>query len=259
MGEAISPARRKPHPAAMLAGATAAGLFLAAIGPFGSYLNGNFAGRALYWIVSTWLGLALYGTALGIAMRATRTLSTPWPALAAAILAASILEAVATRTAAYTLWPDLAQAGPTPLLWYFQVVAIGTPLTLGYAWVSGDLAPRTAAPEPREPAPGEPPLLARLPAHLGRDILCLSMEDHYVRVHTLAGSALLLMPMGQAIAEAAPLPGIRTHRSWWVARHAVLRAEGDARAMRLQLLGGVTAPVSRPAVARLRASGWLVP
>jgi len=249
--------RGKPHPAAMLAGATLAGLFLAAIGPFGSYLNGDLPVRALYWVAATWLGLALYGGALRIAMRATRTLSSPWPALAAAILIASVVQAIASRSVAYALWPDLARAGPTPFFWYCQVVAIGTPLTLGYAYVSGYFAPRQPWAEPRAPAPGEPALLARLPAHLGRDILCLSMEDHYVRVHTPLGSTLLLLPLSQAIAEAAPLEGLRTHRSWWVARHAVLRIEGDARAMRLHLTGGIIAPVSRPAVALLRASGWL--
>jgi DNA-binding LytR/AlgR family response regulator len=83
------------------------------------------------------------------------------------------------------------------------------------------------------------------------------MEDHYVRVHTRAGSALLLMPLGQAIAEAAPLAGVKTHRSWWVARNAVIRTEGGPRAMRLHLSNGLVAPVSRAAVATLRKDGWL--
>jgi len=245
------------HPAMLLLGATLAGLFLALLGPFGNYLNGGFGPRALYWISASWVGLALYGLGLRAALRPMRPLGAePWPAVAATILVGSIAQAAATRTAAFALWPELAQVGPTPIMWYFQVVALATPLTLVYAWASGHFR-RDRPLAPRPPGPGEPALLAKLPAQLGRDIICLCMEDHYVRVHTPAGSALLLMPLGQAIAEAAPLAGAKTHRSWWVARNAVVRTEGGPRAMRLHLSNGLVAPVSRAAIATLRKEGWL--
>jgi hypothetical protein len=245
------------HPAMILLGVTLAGLFLALLGPFGSYLNGGFATRALYWIVASWCGLALYGLALRAGLHLMRGLgASPWPALAATIFVGSVPQAAAPRAAAYALLPELAPVGPTPILWYFQVVALATPFTLVYALATGRFA-RDRPPAPRPPAPGEPALLAKLPAHLGRKIICLCMEDHYVRVHTPAGSALLLMPLGQAIAEAAPLAGVKTHRSWWVARNAVVRTEGSPRAMRLHLTNGLIAPVSRAAVATLRKEGWL--
>lgn len=246
------------RPAAIALGATLVGLFLALLGPFGSYLNGGFATRALYWIVASWFGLALYGLILRAGMHLTRGLgASPWPVVAATILIGSVAQAAATRAAAFALWPELAQVGPTPILWYFQVVALAAPFTLGYALATGHFA-RDRPPAPKPPAPGEPALLAKLPAQLGRNIICLCMEDHYVRVHTPAGSALLLMPLGQAIAEAAPLAGVKTHRSWWVARNAVVRTEGGPRAMRLHLTNGLVAPVSRAAVTTLRKEGWLV-
>jgi len=245
------------HPALILFGATLAGLFLALLGPFGNYLNGGLATRALYWITASWVGLAVYGLGLRAALDPMRKLgASPWPAIAATILVGSVAQAAATRAAAYALWPELDQIGPTAILWYFQVVALATPLTLGYAWAAGYFA-RGRPPAPRPPAPGEPALLAKLPAQLGRNIVCMCMEDHYVRVHTPAGSALLLMPLGQAIAEAAPLAGAKTHRSWWVARNAVVRTEGGPRAMRLHLSNGLIAPVSRAAVTTLRKEGWL--
>jgi hypothetical protein len=256
MNEAERKAGALP-PAMIVLGATLAGLFLALLGPFGNYLNGGFATRALYWIAASWFGLALYGVALRAGLRLMRGLgASPWPAIAATILIGSIAQAAATRAAAFALWPELAQIGPTPILWYFQVVALAAPLTFGYAWATGRFA-RNRRPPPKPPAPGEPALLAKLPARLGRNIICLCMEDHYVRVHTPAGSALLLMPLGQAIAEAAPLAGVKTHRSWWVARNAVARTEGGPRAMRLHLINGLVAPVSRAAVATLRKEGWL--
>jgi hypothetical protein len=245
------------HPAAILLGITLVGLFLALIGPFGNYLNGGFAARALYWIVACWVGLVLYGLVLRTALGPMRRLgASPWPAIMATILVGSVAQAAATRAAARALWPELAQIGPSPIQWYFQVVALAAPLTLALAWAAGSLT-RARPTEARPPAPGEPALLAKLPARLGRNIICLCMEDHYVRVHTPAGSALLLMPLGQAIAEAAPVAGVKTHRSWWVARNAVVRTEGGPRAMRLHLSNGLVAPVSRAAISTLRKEGWL--
>ena len=216
------------RPAMILLGATLTGLFLALLGPFGSYLNGGFAMRALYWIAASWLGLALYGLVLRASLHLMRRLgASPWPALAATILVGSIPQAAATRAAAYALWPELAEVGPAPLLWYFQVVALAMPWTLAYALATG----RFARDRPlRPPAPGEPMLLAKLPAQLGRKIICLCMEDHYVRVHTPAGSALLLMPLGQAIAEAAPLAGIKpTAPGGWRGTRLSVRKEARAQ------------------------------
>ena len=65
-----------------------------------------------------------------------------------------------------------------------------------------------AAPEyPRE-------FVSKLPAALRRDILALEAEDHYLRVHTLHGSALILMRLADAAAIIDPRLGLRVHRSW---------------------------------------------
>ena len=98
---------------------------------------------------------------------------------------------------------------------------------------------------------------AREPARLGREVLCLQMEDHYVRLHTPLGSELVLMSLSQAMAGLADLDGRQTHRSWWVATAAVVGVVEDGRNLVLKLKGGLTAPVSRARVAPLRAEGWL--
>jgi len=99
--------------------------------------------------------------------------------------------------------------------------------------------------------------LARLPPRLGRDLLCLQMEDHYVRAHTSTGSDLILIPLHQAVAELQGLDGLQVHRSWWVSRGAVVAVERDGRSVRLKLRNGVCAPVSRRAVAALKAAAWI--
>jgi len=119
-------------------------------------------------------------------------------------------------------------------------------------------SPDTVDPEPAAPAlPREPAFLARIPAKLGRDLLALEMEDHYVRVHTAVGSDLILMRLRDAVAELAGLDGLQVHRSHWVAAAAVTGVERkpDGK-LTLVLRNGLRVPVSRSYAADVRAAGW---
>ncbi|MEE3625334.1 LytTR family DNA-binding domain-containing protein [Nitrospirillum sp. BR 11752] len=78
-----------------------------------------------------------------------------------------------------------------------------------------------------------------------------------MRAHTAQGSALVLIPLHQAVAELDAVPGLRVHRSWWVARHAVTAVVRDGRNLRLRLSNGIEAPIARASVATVRAAGWL--
>lgn len=97
------------------------------------------------------------------------------------------------------------------------------------------------------------PLARRLPFAVRGPILCLQMEDHYVRVHTTRGSALVLMRLSDAIAELEPTPGLRIHRSWWIAHEALRTVDRSPRAVRAHLVNGIVAPVSRPYLQALLA------
>jgi hypothetical protein len=116
---------------------------------------------------------------------------------------------------------------------------------------------RLASPPSKSPVAGPPPLLMRLPEKL-RDarIEAVEAEDHYLRVHTDAGSALILMRLSDAVEELAGLAGARTHRSWWVARDAVRAAERGGGRATLRLASGVRVPVSRSYARDLRREGW---
>ena len=107
--------------------------------------------------------------------------------------------------------------------------------------------------------PGAAParFLERLPPRLqGGDLYAVEAQDHYLRLHTSRGSDLILMRLSDAVTELEGLEGARTHRSWWVARDAVLEARrADGRAV-LVLKSGAVAPVSRSFTQRLRADGW---
>jgi LytTr DNA-binding domain len=239
--------------------ATIAGLFLGLLGPFGSYFNGGPENRIVYWIVSMWFGCGFYGAAVvAIVPLARRSGIAPWIVTAFLVIVASAPQAIATRALALWFWPELARVPIGPLAWYLEVLVVALPLVFGYAAWLGVLGRSLPSPAlPADESDGAPSLFALLPPHLGQDILCMAMEDHYVRVHTPLGSELLLMPMARAVPAVASIEGMRVHRSWWVARSAVTRIDGSARSMRLHLSNGVAVPIARRMVAELRAAGWL--
>lgn len=124
-----------------------------------------------------------------------------------------------------------------------------------------ETGPRSPAPAFEEPAaeeiPVDPQLLQRLPAAKRAPLLRLTMNDHYVSVATEAGEDLLLMRLGDAMAEAWPEEGLRVHRSHWVARRAVRAVRRDGDRATLTLANGEEIPVSRARLRELRAAGWL--
>lgn len=88
-------------------------------------------------------------------------------------------------------------------------------------------------------------------------LLALEAEDHYLRVHTDSGSGLILLRLADAVAELSGVEGAQTHRSWWVARSAVVGTKRlDGRAT-LTLEGGQHAPVSRSFYKAINEAGWL--
>ena len=107
------------------------------------------------------------------------------------------------------------------------------------------------------PGAAAPKFLERLPVKLrGAELYAVEAQDHYLRLHTSAGQDLILMRLSDAVAELEGIEGAQVHRSWWVAKAAVIDAErGEGRAT-LTLTDGSTAPVSRAYARNLRAAGW---
>jgi len=228
----------------------AVGVLLAIMGPFGSYMNGGPVRLLAYWVGAMLLGLILYGSAYRI-VSALTVCGSPrwWLALVGATLLASIPEALSTRAVAFLLWPELRSFDLSVLRWFAQTATIGV---VGMAAIGFALRrPAGAAKENSALSPAD-----EIIARLGQDVLALQVEDHYVRVHRSTRSEMVLISLGRAI-DAMEVPGLRTHRSWWVASHAVVSVQGNARSMKLLLSNGVTAPVARSAVTHLRAAGLI--
>lgn len=235
-----------------LAIATGLGLFLGLIGPFGSYFNGTFAQRAGFQILCFWLGTLIYGGGVRLLLRWQLPTSRLLLAIVLMTAVLTIPFSMIVSSIARAMWPFLASL---PLFdWYLQGLVIALPVALGLTFVvkrrDRKAALRSEAKTVKAATDG---LLGVFPS----EVLCLQMEDHYVRVHTGSGSQLILVTMNQAIAALKPNQGLQVHRSWWVARGAVAEVETHGRNLRLRLVNGIVAPVARSAVATLRTAGWI--
>ncbi|MGI9509307.1 MAG: LytTR family DNA-binding domain-containing protein [Geminicoccaceae bacterium] len=89
------------------------------------------------------------------------------------------------------------------------------------------------------------PLARRFPEIAGQTLFAIEADEHYVRLHTDAGSKHVLYRFRDALKDVEELPGLRVHRSWWVAEEAMdgLEPAGSGASLRLQ--GGLSAPVSQ--------------
>jgi DNA-binding LytR/AlgR family response regulator len=231
--------------------------------------------RLSYWLIVMLTG-ATIGAGVTTGVQSWGRLRTlPWleAALISFLIALPLTLAV---IGAGMILLDMQRPDPASLLMNFGLVAMVsmaiTAITYAIALAQkGKTAPLPEAGSPitaansttdvGAPSAAQPILEQRfrdrLPLHLtSATLLALQSEDHYLRVHTDLGDTLILMRLTDAIAELAEVPGAQTHRSWWVARNAVMKtARGDSKAV-LTLKGEIEAPVSRNYLKALSDAGW---
>ena len=85
----------------------------------------------------------------------------------------------------------------------------------------------------------------RLPHKIGRDLISLQAQDHYILVVTSAGSEMVLMRLSDAIKELGTHKGIQTHRSWWVAEKHIVNMATENGKKHIYLTNGQKTPISR--------------
>lgn len=105
--------------------------------------------------------------------------------------------------------------------------------------------------------PGPPALLDRVAFEKRGALVSLSMEDHYVRVRTTQGDDLVLMRLSDAIKETAPVQGLQTHRSHWVALDFLTACTRSGAGAVLTMHHGPDIPVSRSQIDQAKAKGLL--
>ncbi len=223
-----------------LVGLPLIGLVLGLIGPFGSYSGMNPAERIGHFMLcATLIGAASLIISYAVARRFFQGYWPLWAALLVDIVL-TLPGAAVVYLSLHLIVPNVAaHLVPAQLLWQNLLLAlVFRAVSLLVSWVrirdGGQV--ETSAP-PVEAVSG---LRAKLPRTLRAEpILALSSEDHYLRVHTPKGEALIHMTLAEAVAG---LPhGFRIHRSHWVAGSAIRSAD----ASRVELVTGLSLPLSR--------------
>ncbi len=219
-------------------------------GPFHTATLMTFPERLAYWafVTPTTYAAGLLGSAfVQEAMRAT-----PLPYGARTLLhslGSTLLVSIALHAF------HLAFALPQPVGW--EVAS-----SLGAVWVIclaieviGDLAERHQPQTVETAQPVAPPILLRLPLEKRGALICISAGDHYIEVTTTKGTQLILLRLSDAMAEAAPTPGLQIHRSHWVALDQVVAAARVGEGGSLTLTGGRELPIARSRMATAVAAG----
>lgn len=255
------PVRRadvSPAAARELGATLAAGFLLALIGPFGTFAQAGLGERLVYWIGVMLIAFVVYRPACALAGSAASARGRSEPlGWAVAVVAATLPVTLLVWLASYRHTPSLWPSPGDFLSFYGSVFTIGAGL-MTVVWLIGE---GRRAVRPPEPGPSEPAPPTRALERLGLDsaeaLVALEMEDHYLRIHTRAGSTLRLMRMRDALEAAAAVEGAQVHRSWWVARHGVAAVHRSGRRLRVTLANGLVVPVSRDRLAGLPE--WLRP
>ena len=245
-------------------GLAAAVAVLAWLGPFDTWGRLSLPDRVGFWTLATsvnWFFGLVLGSAAGLAFERRGILA--W---AAAVAGGSAVAAVPGTAVVWLLvaaYMDHHMTGVAEIAsLYSQVIVIHLVLNALVTWLiyQKRRGPHAVS-EPDSPHPAAEnrsvPFLARLPERLGRNLLHLHMQDHYVEVHTDEGSDLLLLRFRDALRELDGLEGAQVHRSHWVARAAVAGVERRSGRIALRLVNGNRVPVSRSFAPALRDRGWL--
>ena len=218
----------------------AVGLTFALLGPFGSYIDMPLPVRCTHFVLSfTLIGLLQIEGAYRLSRAFFKGF---WPVWAALVFALALV-----LPAAGIVYGSLRLLNPASLshvkfftlVWQNLVLLLAVQaivLVIGlyrHARLTGVQAQPVIAQDTF-------PLADALPFALKHSrVLAVSSEDHYLRVYTSSGEALVHMTLAEAM-ERMP-DGFQIHRSHWVHAGAVK----DYKANEVELVSGLRLPVSR--------------
>lgn len=218
-------------------------------GPYGTAERLASVPRLGFWLV-------LHAVAWGIAVLAIVTVNTLFrqrvPGLLARMALGTLVAGVPVGLATEAISLMTFGGTPTPAR-IAESIATGLLLSaLFCALTFMTMGSRQAEALSTAPSPvaasedrAEIPLLRRLRPENRGPILHMTVADHYTQVTTSRGRELILLRFSDALAECGDTPGLRVHRSHFVADAHVdrlLRAEGR---LAILLKDGQEVPVSR--------------
>ncbi len=251
-------ARQWPDAPVIAAVAIVSGLFFSVVSPFGAVNYLPWLPRALYWaalvliVAGVWLLVRRY-TARPVWQAAAITATASAPLVLAVIIAVQMTIGMPVPPGYY---PQLLI-----LVWLINAALCALfVLAIARRAAPANAAPTNAAPEVDGAGiDAISAFRAGLPqTYRNAEIYALQAEDHYVRVHTDRGEALILARLRDAEAAFQGQAGAKPHRSWLVLKNgvdAVSRRDGK---LWVALKSGAEAPVSRAGARNLREAGWVL-
>ena len=237
-------------------------------GPFGTYDDLSFFERLIYWSVSI-LGCGVFFWTI-MYQTIYRPMLARFPKLIRLAIGAAIAAVPASAVVYYlqiTMRHIPVPSERLPWLWFVVLfVGIGIGVIYFISPFGRFLQPEhqnlTSSAKSSAKSPAAMPLnepigkaptndfgnhsafFERLPDDLGRELVSLSMNDHYVEVVTTLGKAMLHMKFADAMVELADYPGVRIHRSHWVAIEAATSIVRRGRSYVVSMQDGHELPVS---------------
>lgn len=247
-----------------------ASLMTALIGPFGTYEGQPFSTRFLYW------SSLIFGALLpAFAIQRFMFRYLKGPVVVVDMISAIIIGLViGTGIWAFNVWVmefPLRNGSAYALHLLVTLLICCVPVAIR---ASLKVTPDVAAPDPvpdpvhvPDPALTPPPapevtpqvsaFMRRLePEDRGR-LMSVSADNHQLEVWTDRGQTRLWLRFRDALHELNDLPGVRIHRSHWVAYEAIKSVETNGRRIEVTLQCGRVLPVSAMGVDPLRAAGLL--
>ena len=214
-------------------------LILALSGPFGTLEHYNALERLAYWaIIAPTTYILASGVATLVTISLFRKKLNSWLAYAAGGTSAGIIVGIFV----WLFGVFLDQSFGRSLLGLFTAMTYTIPITIGVTLLF------KLSEKPSEVAESNSPdvrFFERIPKHLGRDLISLNSQDHYVKVTTSMGSELILMRLSDAIMELEGFDGLQPHRSWWIAKKHVKQINTVNNKKSIELSNGELVPISR--------------
>lgn len=224
-------------------------VFLGFAGPFGSFQSLAHPQRYAFWFgcVATGYGLAIATLQILRPAAAFARL----PKVAAIVLVGLISTLPMMFVVAWALEVVFGRSTPPARLVSLYLSVAAVQLVIAGIAVWPFLARHRPAPPAEDSNTDQ--FFERVPDRLGRDLLALEAQDHYLLVHTRRGSALIYMRLSEAVQILPPQLGFQAHRRWWVAHKEVAGLRRDGHQTLIELTGGLTVPVGRTYLAAVRS------
>jgi hypothetical protein len=229
-------------------------LFMALLGPFHTAEVALLI-RAPYWMACLMGGGVIAALIEPLLFRIGSLATAPRLRAAAQAFVMTVPITLLVNIVSYTLLDGRLTLGGY-LDFFPQVLVVDVGVVL-LAWLIRSLIRPV---EPAKPAPAANPLADRLPPALARArLIAVEAEDHYLRIHTSGGAALVYMRFADALQTVLNHDGLQVHRSWWVARGAVDAVAWNDGRGELTLGNGLKVPVSRSYAKAVKTTPWAEP